>query len=714
MDNHLNIILSEEDFNLILEKDYLTELERSVLNNDLEKIKLLISRGETIYSTTKLCNGYLDRKYKNPHSKCLKNICCKTALYYAFIINYYILKHIYHYFKKYKENFSESNKIINELEECSCGCECSYTFNLYYTSSSFIFFNLSKKIPEIISHILNQDQSNKPDNKFQSFNFNIKNMECLHNKTSANDNELSLISMYEKYEINNKIINILLNQQSFEIYKFYLLNNLDIYHQIDNIYKDSETNINYVNPHDNKTILTLTLLFIDNDKLINMLLEKGANIPENINSIIKDCLDLGFYKSVKILIRKIKVEHLYLPFCLFREILQNNKIHEEEKLEMMKIIEERQNVNLTNKLLVDILKSQISLKCFNIIINNNKFCDTIDQSVISYCIQIKKFMELDLLLKNGRQSLINGEDLHQIPLFIYLKETFSDDSENLNILNTLLRFNPKLDILNALNESPLIIATKNNRKDSVLLLLNRGANPFLRDNNFDNCLHIAIKNNYHELVEILCKYKSEGVYLVNEPTNDMFSCLTLCLNSKEPIKYFKYLINTEGINLNYIDSNNKNILFYIIAHKELTDEIKNNLTILLLEKNINLREICNNDKNILLMCIEKDLFQIVKLIINKLIECKEIIIDDDDIISALKNNKINNHHLKNIYSPAISYLRQNMFKLKLNNNQLNKNDSKITLQDMINIKNNIYITILFMLIFLVLGLLEKNIKNFRK
>ncbi|ARF09297.1 ankyrin repeat protein [Catovirus CTV1] len=686
-DNEKYIFITDADQNIILEKDYLTELERTVLLNDLEKLNLLISRGETIYLENKICNGYLERKYKLCQHKCLKHICHKTALYYAFLVNFNILKQIYHFFKKDSDKY---NDIIKYIENSLCGCDLTYSFQNYYSSSHFNLINISKKIIELM---------NIPEISTKNYVTNITGVECLYKINNICDD---IDDIYHKYQINTKILKILLNQQYFEIFRYHLMNSSsenNSHNIVHEIYNDTMSNINYVNPHNNKTILTLTLSHIDNDNLVDILIEKGCIIPDNVNTVLKECLDLGFYKSVKTLIKKISSEQLFNPFCLFREILLNTKIIDFEKLEMIKIIEDKQNIKINDKLIFDILKSSISFKCLTLLLNNPNLHDAIDQNVITYCIQLKKHMELDLLLKYGRHNLVNGEDIHQIPIFVFFRETLSDNVDNLNILGTLLRFNPKLDILNTSNESPLIISTKQNRIESTQLLLSRGANPFLRDSNHDNCLHIAINNNYDQLVEVLSKYKSEGVYLVNEPTKQMTSCLTICLKSKNVSKYYKYLLHSEGINLNYIDSESKNVVYHVVSNKELSESIKEQLITMLLDKNINLKEICNNDRNILLTCIERDFFNIVRLIINKLVELKEITIDDIDIISALKNNKIKNHHLKNMYSPAISYLRQNMYKLT----------SKNVYVKNINIKNVLCVTYIFMIMFLILGIIEKKI-----
>lgn len=676
MDTISNIILNDTDFNYILEKDYLTELERSVLSNDLDKIKFLISRGETIYSFNKLCNGYLDRKYKINHTKCIKNICYKTALYYAFFINHNITRYIFNF--------------VNNQIEFSCGCELLNHFFESYNSNSYQFSFKSNFLSE---HFKSFNLDNYCD-----VNIDMLTFECLFKKINLSINSDYLPKLSNIYNTNIKIINLLLNQQAYELYKYYLLNNNDIFNKLNIIYDDSLIDINYYNLNENKNILMLTLINNDDDKIISRLLEKGCDIPNNINNILKDCLNLCHYKSVKLLLRRINNEQLYNPYCLFTEILQNSKIIDEEKIEMMKIIEEKQNVSITNKLLIDILKSTISLKCLTLLVNNNSFSENIDQSVITFCIQIKKSHELDLLLKFGRKLLINGEDLHQIPLFIYLRETKIDDDESLNILNTILRFEPKLDIFNELNESPLIVATKNNRKETVSLLINRGSNPFLRDNHNDNCLHIAIKNNYELLTELLCTYKSQGIYLVNEPTIDMKSCLTLTLECNNPFIYFKYLVSVDGINLNYCDADNKSVIYYIIS-SNINNDLKINICKILFEKNINIKEILETDKNLLSNCIAGDQYVIIEMLINKLIQQKDILIDDQDIISAIRNNKINNYHLKNIYSPAISYLRQNIFKIK---------KEKLILNDeLVMLRKKMFVYILFMIWFLVLGFIEK-------
>lgn len=634
--------LNDDDFDNILNINYITELEKSVLNNDYERIKTLLLEGETIYNKNKLCNSYLNKKYKLFHTNCIKKICYKTALYYAFLINYNILKYLYDNFK----TNDKYNHLVEYINSFTCGCEYINQHHDFYDSTFFNFKNIYHKIANL-----------DIENGLFSNDIDIINIDCLFNNRTTIYN---LYQVFHLYKINSKIILLLLNQQYYEYYKYHLYNtsNIDIIIQNINYFKDDTlADINYINTHDNKNIFTLTILHGDNDNIINILLNNNCEIPNDINHILKECLKLGHYNTLKLLLTKVKIDNLCLPNCLFTLILQDEKIDDENKLDMLKIIEDRKNMNITDKLLIEILKVSVSRKCLNIISNNPSFSNNIDQNVITFAIESKKYDELDLLLKYGNKQLINGQDDEQIPLFVYLKETDSDDNESLNILKVLLRYEPNLNVIQN-NETPLIMATKKNRIDSVILLLNRGANSFLRDNNNENCLHIAIKNNYIDLVKLLSKQKSEGIYLVNEPSYDMKSCLNLILEYNHSIELFKYLVSIEGINLNYLDFNNKNIIYNIIMNENMIERRKNLLIALLLEKNINIKDMCS-DKNVLNYCIKNNYFYILENIINKLIEIREINIIESDIITAIKNNKIDNVHLQNVYFPAISFLRQN-------------------------------------------------------
>ena len=72
-------ILSDSDFDIAPNRDFLTELDRATLDNNYDKVINLLSRGSTIYNSSneKLCNGIINRKYRQTSHKCIKNICYK-------------------------------------------------------------------------------------------------------------------------------------------------------------------------------------------------------------------------------------------------------------------------------------------------------------------------------------------------------------------------------------------------------------------------------------------------------------------------------------------------------------------------------------------------------------------------------------------------------------------------------------------------------------
>jgi hypothetical protein len=193
--------------------------------------------------------------------------------------------------------------------------------------------------------------------------------------------------------------------------------------------------------------------------------------------------------------------------------------------------------------------------------------------------------------------------------------------------------------------------------------------------------------------------------------------LMLCIESKIPEKLFRILTKIDGINLEYYDTNGMNVLNYIIDSKVLKEDIKYNLVEILIANDINLLEANKVDsKPIVVKAVENDLFNIVVLIMNKLINKAEIQVGDDDIIRYIKYGTSNKITVKdttrpNFYPLVIMYLKQNMHKLNVKKYE----DNKRTLIDIIKMqdRNNINIEHclvkwLFMTMVMILGIIEKH------
>jgi hypothetical protein len=149
-----------EDLEIILNKDYLGDITKAVLNNDNDKLEELITKGSTIFTKHKLCNGYLDRKYRSNHKTCIKSICYKTPVYYAFYMNYCLIKQLIYYLKELITR-ADDIKLIDECEilfrnisDIDCGCSIINKFNVKYDSNYCDYNRWNDIIMELIKSII--------------------------------------------------------------------------------------------------------------------------------------------------------------------------------------------------------------------------------------------------------------------------------------------------------------------------------------------------------------------------------------------------------------------------------------------------------------------------------------------------------------------------------------------------------------------------------
>ena len=119
-------ILTKITNNIIPHNNFLSDLDRAVLNNDDDKIKYLLKLGNAIYkqeltSNKSLCCNSLNKFIKN-HNECINMICFKTSLYYAFIYNNYLTTNIFKFLlnihnNNYKFNSDYNERLENEVKE---------------------------------------------------------------------------------------------------------------------------------------------------------------------------------------------------------------------------------------------------------------------------------------------------------------------------------------------------------------------------------------------------------------------------------------------------------------------------------------------------------------------------------------------------------------------------------------------------------------------
>ena len=300
-----------------------------------------------------------------------------------------------------------------------------------------------------------------------------------------------------------------------------------------------------------------------------------------------------------------------------------------------------------------------------------KDCSTSDNtSHIMLAIQENNIEVLQLLLKYKADPFTGNN--------VTTPTLFAIESDKNVALECLLKFGNNLSetcnpIANSIHQNitPLMLAVKKNKLVSFELLLQYGANPFTYTIGL-NVLHYAILNNRLEIVSMLkdCILKdcmSNDKYLINECTNEPEKrhSIFLALKTKDPIIMTDLILQSEFIEVSNEYHNECNILYSILLSK-LKISIKTNLFKRYINRNIDLTNIVNSIP-LVVYAVDNNMYDIVVMIMNKLIETKEISIkncEDNDIIKFIRtmgNKKITvdvkNKMRNNIYPLVIFYLK---------------------------------------------------------
>jgi hypothetical protein len=173
-------------------------------------------------------------------------------------------------------------------------------------------------------------------------------------------------------------------------------------------------------------------------------------------------------------------------------------------------------------------------------------------------------------------------------------------------------------------------------------------------------------------LNILRKCELNGTSIINKLTKDCVHPIILSINSKNPIFLTQVLLAEDCIDCEYIYMEN-NVLHYIVK-SNVPLKIKNTLFKNCVSKNFDLLEECKIDKKPLVVkAVESDLYEIVIMIINKLLEKEEIKFDGydnlKDIRKLLLENKypniiVKNRDSPNFYSLVMMYLKSAKHKLQ--------------------------------------------------
>lgn len=279
--------------------------------------------------------------------------------------------------------------------------------------------------------------------------------------------------------------------------------------------------------------------------------------------------------------------------------------------------------------------------------------------------------------------------------------------------------------------SPLSLAIDKNKLIAFELLLKYGANPFIYTSGL-NILHYAIYKNNYECVSLIKDYAKNSKFLINELTSDEHKkhAIFLAILTKDPIKFTDLLLQNPNINVETKLNDGSNIFNYILASSNNLNT-KINLMKRYINKNIDLTNQVNGTP-LVVYAVEKNMYDIVVMIINKLIEIEEIKINgynnNDNIINIIStsgNKKLNitSKSKLNYYSLVLLYLKNGKIDDEENEDENNDKDSNITKNKNVehklmnntidsNVDKNILLNNLFCIYTIVLlGYIENNKLN---
>jgi hypothetical protein len=694
--------------------DMLSSFDKLIIDNDITNVKVLLTSGHTIYHDDMLCSGYYQKKYKMHPNHCHEFICFKTGVYYALWLNNFIACRIFdilldvihagsifrfshdaQYLQcKRSENISlisDKIKVVYDMFaciECTCGNKLKsfydhndFAFNIINTCYINTVENIISGLNEIFDQARNEFQFEIYDQGYfhrchnarfgrvkflTQYNISENNIGDIGDVDVQTQNVCKLKLLWRSYCTSCEVVKLLFNQQAYEYYKyFFAIRYTHIEKCIDEIITNPHVNINSVILCGNNNIFGYTSTTKDNATLTNKLIGLKCKLPLTIT--LSDVINKGFIKNAKEILKTCEVESFGNIDLLLTTIL-TVKMKATDKIEMIDTCVVRGLLNNVNGLIATILKHELSIGMLEKIATKSCLIKKTNMNDILIAIQLLKHKELDIMFENN-PSTIDGFD-SQTPLFMYLNEVPTDQGDGRLVLKCILDHKPSLACKNHELRTPLICSTKMNRIVCVDLLVKYSANVFDIDKYGFNSLHYAINDNMFDIVNILKDKCDEdnNKMLANELTHDGKHCLTLAMSCAFPVKMTDILLTVSNINYKHITDSGDNLLHYLIG-LQIEDKDKTNMFKLYISKDIDLCTQSKHDgKPLVIRAVEMNLYEIVVMIMDKLLQLNEITVDGyelmgSSIVDMIRENKVKNiiaknSHTINFYPLVLMYLKE--------------------------------------------------------
>lgn len=579
-------------------------------------------------------------------------------------------------------NYDKISSLICELLECweSYDKICTITkylfgvesYEYYMVHLNYRKLEIDKSLDRILSNKFSDINFNK--NYDENILYNTMKVACkselliaiINNGGKLPPNK-NLFTMFENNECNIENIKIFLKHYDAKYFSNDSL--LTILKQ--NLLKTHKIDI--VNIFASRGLLSNAIkILLESDDSYNILLNLYKSDDVVVSRISIDdamfCVKLEKYKELDLILSHNKS---------FSNEIYNNSTPvmiaiKENKLKFLQLFlhhgaDPFASHNGVSPIMLAILENRLDMLEF-LLENWIKECSTSDStSHIILAIKEDNIDVLNLLLK---YASIDGT----IPVFYAMSNNKLTAFECL-----LIHFKESLNFMMLNNSTPLMTAIDSSKLVAFELLLKYGANPYSYVNGL-NILHYALVCNQYDFVQLL----KDDQTLINSLTIcDNRHPIFLAVDTHDPIKFTDLLLQNTEIKCNHTLDNNSNILNYILISSHQT-EIKISLFRRYIRLNVNLTNEVDGTP-LVVSAAENNMYDIVIMIMNKLIEIEEISIAgytnrDNNIIDIIKksqNKKIqitsSNKSITNYYSLVLIYLSSKKeetinFKKKINLN----------------------------------------------
>lgn len=256
-------------------------------------------------------------------------------------------------------------------------------------------------------------------------------------------------------------------------------------------------------------------------------------------------------------------------------------------------------------------------------------------------------LPLDLALKTNQESVANSLLKHEANVNIQDKNGRSllhraIERHEKNSVSFLIQNGSIVDLENKISkETPLHLlcsqkASYNEKLDEIAkLLLDKGANPNLQDENGNTCLHQTIIYQNIDVFKVLIS--NENIQLDKLNKNGQ-SALALCLqkfNSKNATIYKKLadLLIQNGASVNLINPLTKDTLLHTVAKENNEDAAQ-----YLIENNAIIDQYNNNGEQPIHIAASNGLNKLIILLLQKGANCNCITLPTDDLFTNSSND----------------------------------------------------------------------------